>query len=256
MLGEAVVFFAKSHFVASAALAAVAFGFTTSGNSTPKDIILAQQQSDPANVGQPSVDKPSATDDTVPSAPESGGSDDTMSRPADGGADGTATSDTAASPGSNAAPAPNADNPSVPSDPEDAPAKADGRSGAPTTNTAAPANGSADVAPVSPEPPAATAEPTAPASSSQGPAIEAAQLQIGAAVFGSDGAKIGEVNGVKSDSSGKVEEILVTAGGAAGINAKVFAVSADKITDVKDGVKLSLSSEEAKKLPIIDNSNG
>jgi len=48
----------------------------------------------------------------------------------------------------------------------------------------------------------------------------------------------------------------VTDGVAAGINAKVFAISADKITSVSDGVKLSLSSEEAKKLPIIDNGNG
>ncbi len=86
--------------------------------------------------------------------------------------------------------------------------------------------------------------------------MNASQLQIGAAVYGADGAKIGELNGVKSDTSGKVQEILVTAGGAAGINAKVFAVSGDKITEVKDGVKLSLSSEEAKKLPIIDNGNG
>ena len=48
----------------------------------------------------------------------------------------------------------------------------------------------------------------------------------------------------------------MAAGGAAGINAKVFAVSGDKIAEVKDGVKLSLTSEEAKQLPIIDNSNG
>jgi sporulation protein YlmC with PRC-barrel domain len=75
-------------------------------------------------------------------------------------------------------------------------------------------------------------------------------------VFGSDGAKIGEVNGVKSDDAGKVQEILVTDGVPAGMNAKVFAITADKITSVGDGVKLSLSSEEAKKLPIIDNSNG
>jgi len=61
---------------------------------------------------------------------------------------------------------------------------------------------------------------------------------------------------VTSDASGKVEEIRVTAGGEAGLNAKVFAVPADKITGVKDGVRLSLSSDDAKKLPIIDNGNG
>jgi hypothetical protein len=82
------------------------------------------------------------------------------------------------------------------------------------------------------------------------------QLKIGATVFGSDGAKIGELNRVTSDASGKVEEIRVTAGGEAGLNAKVFAVPADKITGVKDGVRLSLSSDDAKKLPVIDNGNG
>lgn len=130
------------------------------------------------------------------------------------------------------------------------------------TKNEAPANagGSADVPPVQPEPPAAATEPAAPSPSpsdgAPATAVTASQLQIGAAVFGSDGAKIGEVNRVKSDDTGKVQEILVTDGVAAGINAKVFAISADKITSVSDGVKLSLSSEEAKKLPIIDNSNG
>ncbi|RUO98993.1 PRC-barrel domain-containing protein [Hyphomicrobium sp.] len=125
---------------------------------------------------------------------------------------------------------------------------------------AAPSGGnSAEVPPVQSETPAATAEPAAPAAPAEGApagAITASQVQIGAAVFGADGAKIGEVNGVKSDDSGKIQEILVTDGMPAGINAKVFEVPGDKITSVGDGVKLSLSSEEAKKLPIIDNSKG
>lgn len=104
------------------------------------------------------------------------------------------------------------------------------------------------------EAPAAAEGAEAPASGAS--AVSASELKIGAAVYGADGAKIGEVNGVKSDDAGKVQEILVTDGVAAGINAKVFAISGDKITSVSDGVKLSLSSEEAKKLPIIDNSNG
>ncbi|SFV39038.1 PRC-barrel domain-containing protein [Hyphomicrobium facile] len=104
------------------------------------------------------------------------------------------------------------------------------------------------------EAPAASEGAEAPASGAS--AVSASDLKIGAAVYGADGAKIGEVNGVKSDDAGKVQEILVTDGVAAGINAKVFAISGDKITSVSDGVKLSLSSEEAKKLPIIDNSNG
>lgn len=124
---------------------------------------------------------------------------------------------------------------------------------APQDNTATPpADSGATEAPAQPEQPAATE--SAPAEG--GAAINASQIQIGAAVFGTDGAKIGEVNGVKSDDSGKVQEILVTDGMPAGINAKVFEVPADKITSVGDGVKLSLSSEEAKQLPVIDNSKG
>jgi cytoskeletal protein RodZ len=116
--------------------------------------------------------------------------------------------------------------------------------------TAPPAdNGAAEVAPAQPEAPAAETEQPA-------MGVNASQVQIGAAVFGSDGAKIGEVNGVKSDDTGKVQQILVTDGVPAGINAKVFEISADKITSVSDGVKLSLSSEEAKQLPVIDNSSG
>jgi hypothetical protein len=124
---------------------------------------------------------------------------------------------------------------------------------APAGDAAAPAGGgTGDAAPVQPEQPAASA-PTTPEGAAT---VTASQIQIGAAVFGADGAKIGEVNGVKSDDSGKVQEILVTDGTPAGMNAKVFAITADKITSVADGVKLSMSAEDAKKLPIIDNGNG
>ena len=124
------------------------------------------------------------------------------------------------------------------------------------------ANDNAEVAPLESEAPAAADEQTAqPAqeeadTSSPAESVAADQLKVGAAVFGADGAKIGELNRVTSDASGKVEEIRVTAGGEAGLNAKVFAIPGDKITGVKDGVRLSLSSDEAKKLPIIDNGNG
>lgn len=118
--------------------------------------------------------------------------------------------------------------------------------------TAPPADAGASEAPT--EAPAADTAQPAEAAPAMG--VNASQIQIGAAVFGSDGAKIGEVNGVKSDDTGKVQQILVTDGMPAGMNAKVFAISADQITSVSDGVKLSLSSEDAKKLPIIDNGNG
>lgn len=119
---------------------------------------------------------------------------------------------------------------------------------------ASPQGGAADAQPAQPEAPAAAGGAEAPAAATA--AVPASDLKIGAAVYGADGTKIGEVNGVKSDDAGKVQEILVTDGVAAGINAKVFAISADKITSVSDGVKLSLSSEEAKKLPIINKSDG
>ena len=124
------------------------------------------------------------------------------------------------------------------------------------------ANDNAEVALLESETPAGADEQTAqPAqeetnTSSPAESVAADQLKVGAAVFGADGAKIVELNRVTSDASGKVEEIRVTTGGEAGLNAKVFAIPGDKITGVKDGVRLSLSSDEAKKLPIIDNGNG
>lgn len=153
-------------------------------------------------------------------------------------------------------PAESGETPAQPSDADGGAKPDDGASG--DTQAAPAADDSADVAPAATEAPAATtAEPSAPASSdAQASSIDASQLKIGTAVFGSDGQKIGEVNGVKSDTDGKVQEILVTDGVAAGLNAKVFAVPGDKITGVTDGVKLSLSSEEAKQLPVIDNGNG
>lgn len=137
---------------------------------------------------------------------------------------------------------------------EQAPADSSGTSTeAPQDSTGTPpADSGAAETPAQPEQPAATE--SAPAEG--GAAINASQIQIGSAVVGTDGVKIGEVNGVKSDDNGKVQEILVTDGMPAGINAKVFEVPADKITSVGDGVKLSLTSEEAKQLPIIDNSKG
>lgn len=228
------MFSAKTYSLASAAVAALVFG-TQPGYSATKDgIILAQQQAEPADAGQASPAQPSVGEDAAPSTTPDAGNAEEGQSPASEGSGDAAGSEGGASPAHDDA----------------APATSDDKA-------ASPENGSADVAPVAPEAPATQAEPDAPAASStQASTVDASQLQIGAAVFGSDGAKIGEVNGVRSDATGKVQEILVTAGGSAGINAKVFAVSSDKITEVKDGVKLSITSEEAKQLPIIDNSNG
>ncbi|MBA2124816.1 photosystem reaction center subunit H [Hyphomicrobium methylovorum] len=146
-----------------------------------------------------------------------------------------------------------------------APPEDDAPSAAPAPENEAPSDGDGATAPPSDDqstndhsthehPDAAAADSAAPAAASSD--ISATQLKIGTAVFGSDGTQIGEVNRVKSDDSGKVQEILVTLGGSASINAKVFAVTADKIANVGDSVKLSLSADEAKQLPVIDNSSG
>lgn len=108
----------------------------------------------------------------------------------------------------------------------------------------------ASAAPVEAAPAAETAAaPAAPVAETE---ISAKDLAIGSAVFGNDGEKIGEVNRVTASASGAVTEIQVTTGGKAGLGAEVVAISGDKITAVSDGVKLSLSSQEAKSLPVID----
>jgi sporulation protein YlmC with PRC-barrel domain len=215
------VLFAKFHSCAVLALAAASLtSGSASGFAAPDTgFVIAQEQTEPA-------------------------------------AQAPATADTPAESGETAAPAETNETPAQPSDADGGAKPDDGASG--DTQAAPAADDSADVAPAATEAPAATtAEPSAPASSdAQASSIDASQLKIGTAVFGSDGQKIGEVNGVKSDTDGKAQEILVTDGVAAGLNAKVFAVPGDKITGVTDGVKLSLSSEEAKQLPVIDNGNG
>ncbi|AGK57846.1 hypothetical protein HYPDE_30858 [Hyphomicrobium denitrificans 1NES1] len=236
----------KTYPLASVAVAAMlVFGASPGYSATKDGTVLAQQQVEPADAGKTSPEQPSAGEDAAPvTAPESGDApQEGQSSPAAEGA------------GDAAAPA--QDNEAPPSDAGVSPAPDNAGPATGDDKAASPEGGSADVAPVTPENPPTPAEPGASeGSSSQSSTIDASQLKIGQAVLGSDGAKIGEVNGVKSDTAGKVQEILVTAGGAAGINAKVFAVSGDKITEVKDDVKLSLTSEEAKQLPIIDNSNG
>lgn len=219
---EAVLFSAKSYSLASASFAAAMLVLGTSpGYSATNDRIVLAQQAEPADAAQ-AEQTLSANEETAQAqTPEAGA--DGQSAPAAEGGDA-------------AAPAP---------EPE-----------APADATEAPAPEGAAQEPA-PEAPAAETAPAAPeAAGAASSTIEASQLKIGQAVLGSDGAKIGEINGVKSDTSGKVQEILVTAGTPAGMNAQVYAIGGDKITEVSDGVKLSISSEEAKQLPIVDKSNG
>lgn len=114
----------------------------------------------------------------------------------------------------------------------------------PATDAAAPAETPADTAAEAP----AAAE-AAPAASE----LSATDLAIGTPVMASDGVQIGEVNRVTSDASGKVSEIHVTAGGPAGLGAKVVAIPANMITSGGKPVKVSISAADAKKLPILDD---
>ena len=115
----------------------------------------------------------------------------------------------------------------------------------PADDAAAPAEEApADAAAEAPAP-----EEAAPAASE----LSAADLAIGTPVMASDGIQIGEVNRVTSDASGKVSEIHVTAGGPAGLGAKVVAIPANMITSGGSPVKVSISAADAKKLPILDD---
>jgi hypothetical protein len=131
---------------------------------------------------------------------------------------------------------------------------------APAAVEAAPAAAEAPAAdPAASEAPAAeaAAAPEAPAPAAQSStSLTASALRVGTAVFGADGAQIGEINRVTAESSGAVKEIYVTTGGKAGLNAEAVIVPADKITEAGDGVKLSLSAAEVKSLPVADNGNG
>ncbi len=114
---------------------------------------------------------------------------------------------------------------------------------APTIDPAAPA--AVEAAPAAP---AAEVAPGDVGPTDSALAVPAKDVQIGSAVFGSDGQQIGEINRVTSEPSGTVTEIEVTTGGKAGLGAEVVAITADKITGISDGVKVSLSAQEAKSL--------
>lgn len=83
-------------------------------------------------------------------------------------------------------------------------------------------------------------------------AVDATDLAIGEPVYGTQGEKIGEINRVTTEPNGSVSEIQVTIGDKAGLNAKAVAISAAKIVDTNnDRVKLSMSADEAKGLPLL-----
>ena len=134
--------------------------------------------------------------------------------------------------------------------PADAPAA---KPAAPAPAAAAPAAKAA-----APAPTAAAPAPAAPAAAPQAAAPAAAKVKditIGTAVLGTDGKKIGVINRVVSDASGSVLQIHVAPGGVAGLGVPVIAIPANRIASTGADVKLSLSSEDAKKLPV-EGGNG
>lgn len=83
-------------------------------------------------------------------------------------------------------------------------------------------------------------------------AVNIKEMKLGAPVFGTDGIKVGEINRIKADADGRVSEIQVTTGGAAGLTADVVSITSDKIASGSTAdVKLSVSAADAKKLPVL-----
>ena len=89
-------------------------------------------------------------------------------------------------------------------------------------------------------------------------AFKVQDMKIGNPVYGADGIKVGEVNRIKAEADGRVTEIQVTTGGPAGLDAEVVAITPDQIaTSENHALKLSLSADDAKKLPVLgDDSKG
>lgn len=83
-------------------------------------------------------------------------------------------------------------------------------------------------------------------------AVNIKEMKLGAPVFGTDGIKVGEINRIKADADGRVTEIQVTTGGAAGLTADVVSIASDKIASgSKADVKLSVSAADAQRLPVL-----
>ena len=81
-------------------------------------------------------------------------------------------------------------------------------------------------------------------------------VAIGTAVYDSAGQKIGEVNGVKSDGGGIVEEIHVKTGGLFGLGGKVLVVPGAKIAKGGKSVQLAMTSADIGKLPVLPDRKG
>ncbi len=75
-------------------------------------------------------------------------------------------------------------------------------------------------------------------------------------MFGSDGQKIGEVQRVKSDPVGAIQEIHVKTGGFFGFGGRLIAIPAGKFAKSGENVQLAMTSREAGQLkPVTDKSS-
>ncbi len=104
------------------------------------------------------------------------------------------------------------------------------------------------------KPDAATPNKSATGAQAAAPSIK--DVNVGAAVFGSDGKKVGEIKGVKSEASGSIQEIHVKTGGFLGLGGKVVVIPGAKIAKGGQAVQLALTTEEVGKLPALADNQG
>ena len=72
---------------------------------------------------------------------------------------------------------------------------------------------------------------------------------VGKSVMSAQGKEIGTIKDVLVTPDGKVEALVVTAGGTAGMGGKQVAVTWDKVALKGDQVTVNMSDQEASKLP-------
>ncbi len=100
------------------------------------------------------------------------------------------------------------------------------------------------------------AAPSKGATGGQGAALSTKDVAVGAAVFGSDGKKVGEIKGVKSESSGSIQEIHVKTGGFLGLGGRIVVIPGNKIAKGGEAIQLALTTEEVSKMPALAEKQG
>ena len=94
------------------------------------------------------------------------------------------------------------------------------------------------------------------AAAGQAAAPSTKDVVVGAAVFGSDGKKVGEIKGVKSEPSGSIQEIHVKTGGFLGLGGKIVVIPGNKIAKGGESIQLALTTEEVSKMPPLAEKQG